>query len=254
MRLLTPNRRFLPQPPYEGTPELRLPPMCPPTPGAAFQPRAVARETCRAGLCVAHPRNDRPDLRGRTAPHPNQPPRDRSTPRLVPPTSSQNPWPTPGQLPFANPTPAPAHPLCRFAARAPRILNIRAAQAPRSTRHGILSRYGSRNQRSIRQAQTVERGFAAVAEDIADIRARMATKDDLAAVKAELKGEISDLREEMREGFASIREELRDIRQRLEALEEAARNSAGLTKEIDHLMARVRTIERHLGIETKIAA
>jgi hypothetical protein len=32
--------------------------------------------------------------------------------------------------------------------------------------------------------QTVERGFAAVAEDIADIRARMATtKDDLAAVR-----------------------------------------------------------------------
>ena len=95
--------------------------------------------------------------------------------------------------------------------------------------------------------QTVERGFAAVAEDIADIRARMATKDDLAAVRDEL-------RAEMRDGFASIREELRDIRQRLEALEEAARNSAGLTKEIDHLMERVRAIEKRLGIETKIAA
>ena len=93
---------------------------------------------------------------------------------------------------------------------------------------------------------TVERGFSAVAEDIADIRARMATKDDLAAVRDEL-------RAEMRDGFASIREELRDIRQ-LEALEEAARNSAGLTKEIDHLMERVRAIEKRLGIETKIAA
>ena len=49
--------------------------------------------------------------------------------------------------------------------------------------------------------QTVERGFSAVAEDIADIRARMATKDDLAAVRDEL-------RAEMRDGFASIREEL----------------------------------------------
>jgi cell division protein FtsB len=102
--------------------------------------------------------------------------------------------------------------------------------------------------------QTVERGFAAVAEDIADIRARMATKDDLAALRTELKGEISDLRTEMRDGFASIREELRDIRRRLESLEEAARNSTGLTKEIDHLMERVRAIEKHLGIKTKIAA
>jgi hypothetical protein len=58
----------------------------------------------------------------------------------------------------------------------------------------------------------------------------------------------------MREGFASIRAELRDIRQRLEALEESTRNSAGLTKEIDHLMERVHAIERHLGIDPKIAA
>ena len=89
--------------------------------------------------------------------------------------------------------------------------------------------------------QTVERGFSAVAEDIA-------------AVRVELKGEINDLRTEMRDGFASIREELRDVRRRLEALEEIAANSAGLTKEIDHLMERVRAIEKHLGIEPKIAA
>ena len=104
--------------------------------------------------------------------------------------------------------------------------------------------------------QTVERGFAAAAEDIADIRARMATKDDIKdmATKDDLAAVRDELRAEMRDGFASIREELRDIRQRLEALEEAARNSAGLTKEIDHLMERVRAIEKRLGIETKIAA
>jgi hypothetical protein len=104
--------------------------------------------------------------------------------------------------------------------------------------------------------QTVERGFAAAAEDIADIRARMATKDDIKdmATKDDLAAVRDELRAEMRDGFASIRQELRDIRQRLEALEEAARNSAGLTKEIDHLMERVRAIEKRLGIETKIAA
>ena len=93
--------------------------------------------------------------------------------------------------------------------------------------------------------ETVERGFAAVTEDIA------AARDDL---RSEFKRDIAGLRQEMHDGFASIREELRDIRQRLEALEEAARNSAGLTKEIDHLMERVRAIEKRLGIETKIAA
>ena len=93
--------------------------------------------------------------------------------------------------------------------------------------------------------QTVERGFSAVAEDIA------AARDDL---RSEFKRDIAGLRQEMHDGFASMREELRDIRQRLQALEEAARNSAGLTKEIDHLIERVRAIEKHLGIEPKIAA
>ena len=94
-------------------------------------------------------------------------------------------------------------------------------------------------------SKTVERGFSAVAEDIA------AARDDL---RSEFKRDIAGLRQETHDGFASIREELRDIRQRLEALEEAARNSAGLTKEIDHLMERVRAIEKRLGIETKIPA
>jgi ribosomal protein L29 len=101
--------------------------------------------------------------------------------------------------------------------------------------------------------ETVERGFA-VAEDIADIRARMATKDDLAAAKAELKGEINDLRTEMREGFASVRHELRDIRRAIENLQTRVGNMEGYSKEIDHLMERVRAIEKRLGIETKIAA
>ncbi len=94
--------------------------------------------------------------------------------------------------------------------------------------------------------QTVERGFSAVAEDIAAAR-------DRSTIRIQAR-DIAGLRQEMHDGFASICEELRDIRQRLEALEEAARNSAGLTKEIDHLMERVRAIEKRLGIETKIAA
>lgn len=82
------------------------------------------------------------------------------------------------------------------------------------------------------------------------IKERMATKDDLNALRTE----FEEFREETRENFASLRAELRDIRQRLDALEELARNSAGLTKEIDHLMERVRAIEKHLGIQQRMAA
>lgn len=46
-------------------------------------------------------------------------------------------------------------------------------------------------------SKTVERGFSALAEDIAAVRREMATK-----------GELAELRTEMREGFASIRAEL----------------------------------------------
>lgn len=79
---------------------------------------------------------------------------------------------------------------------------------------------------------------------------RMATKEDLKALRTE----FEEFREETRENFASLRAEIRDIRQRLDALEEAVRNSTGLTKEIDHLMERVRAIEKRLGIQQKMAA
>ena len=46
----------------------------------------------------------------------------------------------------------------------------------------------------------MERGFAAVAEDIADIRSKMATKDDIAAV-----------RKEMQEGFLAVNRRLDQI-------------------------------------------
>ena len=82
-----------------------------------------------------------------------------------------------------------------------------------------------------------------ILESLVFIKERMATKDDLNALRTE----FEEFREETRENFASLRAELRDIRQRLDALEELARNSAGLTKEIDHLMERLCAIEKHLG-------
>ncbi len=100
-----------------------------------------------------------------------------------------------------------------------------------------------------------------ILEAVIFIKDRMATKDDIAELSTELKGNIADLRTEFvefrtetRENFTGLRTEIRDIRERLQVLEEAARNSAGFAKEIDHVMQRVVEIEKHLGIQHKIAA
>ena len=84
---------------------------------------------------------------------------------------------------------------------------------------------------------------------------------EIVGLRTDIKGDIDSLRAELgefrtetHENFASLCSEIRDIRHRLEALEEAAHNSAGLTKEIDHLIERVLAIEKHLGIQNKIAA
>jgi uncharacterized membrane protein len=72
----------------------------------------------------------------------------------------------------------------------------------------------------------------ATKDDIADLRATMATKDD----------------------FKSISDELASIRRDLEVLMEKVDNIVGLPKEIDHALERIATIEKHLGINKKIAA
>jgi predicted RNase H-like nuclease (RuvC/YqgF family) len=80
----------------------------------------------------------------------------------------------------------------------------------------------------------MERGFAAVAEDIADIKSTMATKDNIAELKTD---------------SAAIRSELRDIKTRLKEIESAVEDHAGHSKEIDHALERISAIERHLGIK-----
>jgi hypothetical protein len=91
----------------------------------------------------------------------------------------------------------------------------------------------------------------------------MATKEDV----ARLDTRIDDLREEMIDQFEhadkqmrATHDRLRDIgaeitviHRRVERLEEQGASNAGFAKEIDHLLARVAEIERHLGIDKKIA-
>ena len=47
---------------------------------------------------------------------------------------------------------------------------------------------------------------------------------------------------------------LRDINRRVDALEKVVGTIGGFAKEIDELRARVKDIERHLGMNKKIAA
>ena len=84
----------------------------------------------------------------------------------------------------------------------------------------------SHEERFDRLEAIIEKGFAAIAQDIAEL------KTDVASIKSELS----------------------EIRSRLDALEESVRGVSGFAKEIDHLLERVGAIEQHLGIRRDLAA
>jgi chromosome segregation ATPase len=87
---------------------------------------------------------------------------------------------------------------------------------------------------------SADKNFAAIAEDIADIKSTMATKADVHAI--------------VREELAPIRAELKSIRGDLNDLIEKFENVSGFRKEIDHALERIATIEKRLGLDKKIAA
>ena len=67
----------------------------------------------------------------------------------------------------------------------------------------------------------------------------MATKDDIATLATQM---------------ASIERELKAIRRDLDDLREKVENVSGFQKEIDHALERIAAIEKHLGLDKKIAA
>jgi hypothetical protein len=96
-----------------------------------------------------------------------------------------------------------------------------------------------------------------VGEMLTHVVEHMATKEDVAGLDTR----IDNLREEMIDQFRGTHNRLRDmaaeitvIHRRVERLEELGASNAGFAKEIDHLFTRVAEIEKHLGIEKKIAA
>jgi hypothetical protein len=83
---------------------------------------------------------------------------------------------------------------------------------------------------------SAEKKFAALAEDIADIKSTMATKEDIAEVKSTLADHTTILNEHTRD-LAIIKNDVTN----------------NLDKRLQ-LEVRVSTIEKHLGFDKKIAA
>ena len=78
-----------------------------------------------------------------------------------------------------------------------------------------------------------------IADMLAHVVKHMATKDDIANLGGQL---------------TSVERELKSIRRDLDDLREKVENVSGFQKEIDHALERIAAIEKHLGLDKKIAA
>jgi hypothetical protein len=85
-------------------------------------------------------------------------------------------------------------------------------------------------------SRLVEKGFAAVSHDIAHLPTR------------------SDVGNMIDNGLRPLSAELTSIRNDLEQLTDKVDNISGLPKEIDHALEHITAIEKHLGLDKKIAA
>jgi septal ring factor EnvC (AmiA/AmiB activator) len=85
---------------------------------------------------------------------------------------------------------------------------------------------------------TKETTLKEVGEILAQVVERMATKEDIANLGGQL---------------ASIERELKSIRRDLDDLGEKVDNVSGFQKEIDHALERIAAIEKHLGIDKRLA-
>jgi predicted nuclease with TOPRIM domain len=103
-----------------------------------------------------------------------------------------------------------------------------------------------------------------VGEMLTPVVTHMATREDVAKLDTgidDLRTEMIDQFEHVDKQFEATHDRLREIsaenaviHRRVERLEELGASNAGFAEEIDHLLARVAEIEKHLGIDKKIAA
>jgi hypothetical protein len=103
-----------------------------------------------------------------------------------------------------------------------------------------------------------------VGDMLAHVVVHMATKEDVAWLDTRienLRTEMTNQFEHADKQFRATHDRLRDmaadvtvIHSGVERLEEQGASNAGFAKEIDHLLTRLVEIEKHLGIDKKIAA
>ena len=94
-----------------------------------------------------------------------------------------------------------------------------------------------------------------ILETVNFIKDRMLTKDE-GATKEDLRvfATKDEVRLIVREELRDVQNELKAIRRELDELTEKVDNITGYRKEIDHALERIAAIEKHLGINKKIAA
>jgi len=102
----------------------------------------------------------------------------------------------------------------------------------------------------------MDRDTKDILETVNFIKERMVIKDDLEkfATRDEVRDIVREELEPIHGRLSNIEAELRDIRGRLDLLEEQIGSIKGYAKEIDELRGRVHDIERHLGLNKRIAA
>jgi chromosome segregation ATPase len=92
-----------------------------------------------------------------------------------------------------------------------------------------------------------------VGEMLTFVVEHMATKDDTGHLDRRM-DKLDRRIEELGERLTGIEGELRLIRRDLDDLMEKFENVSGFRKEIDHALERIAAIEKHLGLDKKIAA
>jgi uncharacterized coiled-coil protein SlyX len=92
-----------------------------------------------------------------------------------------------------------------------------------------------------------------IGEMLTHVVEHMATKDDVSRLERGI-DKLDRRVEEFSEQITGMEGELRLIRRDLDGLMQKFENVSGFRKEIDYALERIAAIEKHLGLNKKIAA